>query len=307
MEIRKHDGFVITDPGIYAGIDIDAYHQNPFLCDKPSISSSGIRALIDRPSLYWAYSPYNAKRFERESSAELDFGKAAHHLLLEGDEGFAEKFVVSPFDSFRSKEAREWRDGTVASGKTIVTQTDLDKISAIRDSLNRHPIIRGGIMSGQVEMSMFCRVDDWLWLRARPDAIPAHSGDFADLKTTTSVRYEDLERSIYKFGYHIQAAMIRKVARSVMGDDWKFGGFAFVFVEKSPPYDVRILQLRDDAIDLGERQINEGLRMMQACIKRWEWPGEEGFSPGVGYVGIPEWGASRIRTDLDMRERENLG
>jgi hypothetical protein len=304
MQIIKHDGKVIAEPGIYSGIHIEDYHSNPFLCDGPSISSSGLRTFIERPSKYWAFSPYNAKRFPKKSNASFDFGKAAHHLLLEGAEGFARQFAVSPFEDFRSAAARQWRDEQIAKRKPIVTTADLEAISRIRDSLDRHPVIQGGLLDGDVEMSMVARFGR-IWLRARPDVVPRHAGDFADLKTTNSIIYDDLERSIYQYGYHVQAAVVRMVARAVMGEGFTFNGFAFVFVEKEPPYDVRIVQLKPDAIDLGEKQVRLALRDFERCIERMDWPGEEGDDPGIGYIGLPSWATPRIETAIRHKELQS--
>jgi len=303
MQIVQHDGKVILAPGIYAGVDIEIYHGNPFLCDGPSISSSGLRSFIQRPSLYWAFSPYNANRYEKPENKAFDFGKAAHHLLLEGAAGFAERFAVSPFENFRSKEAQAWRDRMIEFRKPIVTNDDLVTIERMRDSLAKHPVIKGGIFDGHVELSMLARFGN-VWLRARPDVVPRHEGDFADLKTTTSIAFEDLERAIYNHGYYVQAAVVRMVARAVMGEGFNFNGFAFVFVEKAPPYDVRIVQLKPEAIDLGERQARQALRDFERCIERMEWPSEEGDDPGIGYIGLPGWATPRVETDIRHREMQ---
>lgn len=310
MNFLEHDGSVITEPGIYSGLDIEHYHNNPFLCDAPSISSTGLRAMIDRPSMYWAYSPYNPGRFERPESKALDFGKAAHHLLLEGPSGFTEKFALRPETypgdlskkwSSNATECRRWLEYQAAKGRTVITQEDLDTIEWIRDSLAKHPAIRGGILEGEVEKSMLARHGK-IWLRARPDIIPIHAGDFSDLKTTNSIAYSDLERTIAQLGYHVQAALVRMLAEMLMPEGFKFQSFFFIFVEKTPPFDIRIVELADDAIDFGKRLILRAIKDFETCIERQEWPGEEGFSPGISKISLPAWAKARQETELAYKE-----
>jgi hypothetical protein len=301
VNITQYTGGVITEPGIYSGVDIERYHKDTSLFGGWSISSSGLKALIERPSLYWAHSPYNPNRFDRPDSKALDFGKAAHHLLLEGITGFLDKFAVSPYDDFRTKAAQEWRNDERAAGRTVITPQDLKIIEHIKASLDSHPVIQAGLLRGLIETTMVAKFGN-IYLRARPDAVPEASHDHGDLKTTVSVRYDDLERAIYNYGYHIQAAVVRMVSRAVRGEE--FGGFAFVFVEKTPPFDVRIVQISDEAMDLGERQVRQGLQMLELCIERGEWPGEEGFSRTISMIGIPAWARGRIETDIAYKAQE---
>lgn len=311
MKIMEHDGKVISKPGIYSGIDIEDYHHNPFLCDGPSISSTGIKQVIARPSVYWAYSPYNKKRFERAGTDALNFGKAAHMLLL-GEEGFSQRYALRPETypndqdkkwNSNSKDCKAWLEEQVSAGRTVITQTEIDKIRYMRDSLSKHTAIQNGVLNGLIEHTMLTRRGK-IWVRTRPDAIPKASGDFADLKTTDQIRYEDLERAIYNYGYHVQAALVRMNARLLMGEGFEFGTFLFVFVEKSPPYDVRVVEIRSEDMDLGEQQVNIALDRMQKCIDRWQWPGDEGFSQTIAPIGLPGWARTRIENEITYLKQE---
>ncbi len=91
---RVYTGGTITMPGIYRSVAIDDYHGNVDLFDGFSISSSGLRAVIRRPSEYWGFSPYNPTPFEREEKSSLEFGKAAHMLVL-GEDGFKSRYGLA--------------------------------------------------------------------------------------------------------------------------------------------------------------------------------------------------------------------
>lgn len=309
MNITPFDGKVISQPGVYSGIPIETYHHNPFLCSGPSVSSSGLRQFIARPSLYWCRSPYNSGRFEDDATKSLNFGQAAHHLLL-GEQGFAERFALRPETypndtskkwNANSNDCKAWLEEQETSGKRVITQVEINHVRRIRDALASHPAIQGGILNGLVEHTMLARFGD-IWVRARPDVIPVHGNDYTDLKTTARIDYPDLERAIFEHGYHVQAAMVRMVARQVM--DGEFGAFFFCFVEKTPPYDVRLVELREQDMDLGEKQVRSALARMAECIRLWKWPGHEGFEQTIAPIGLPGWGKTRIENELEYLKQE---
>jgi hypothetical protein len=300
MNIRKWDRKPITEPWIYSGVPMDIYH-GANLCDGPSVSSSGLRKLSNQsPAHYWCESPYNPGRIEREETGALTLGRAAHHLLL-GEDDFNTLYIVRPdkWDSWRTDAAKAWKQDQEAAGRTVLLPGQLDVIRGMARSLAAHPLIDAGILNGAIEQTIVWKCKDTgVWLKARPDAIPNDAGDFADLKTTTSVQTADLARTIAEYGYQMQAAMISAGWHAITGNDVE--SFSFVFVEKAPPYCVRIVTLRDDDLARGERQNFVATKMFAECMKTGIWPG-----PGAAdaeYVSLPEWAQKRIDHQLEQAE-----
>lgn len=308
---RVWDGKQITESGVYAGVDIEKYHHDTELLDAFSISSSSLRKVLIRPLEYWYSSPYNPNAEPQESNKALDFGKAAHMLLL-GEDGFAERYVLRPETyeddkgnwkpwSGNSNVCKAWLEAQAKIGRTVITDTEIGHIKRMAESLSHNEAVRLGILNGRIERSLFTKRDG-IWLRNRPDVIPNASGDFVDLKTAASVDDDSISKAIYNHGYHIQAGFTRMVVRDVLGAD-AFTSFTFAFVEKSPPYDVRIVVLKDADIDLGERQALIGLRILKECLKRNEWPGYDGHDQHISYVEMPAWGRNRIEDQIKLIER----
>ena len=304
---QVYRGGKIDQKGVYAHVDIERYHHDPDLFDGFSISSSGVRAILRRPLEYWWTSPYNPNREEPESKPALDFGKAAHMLLL-GEEGFAERYALRPKQyeddkgnwkpwNANSNACKEWLEKTAKAGKTVITETEIGHIRHMAAALHSKEAVRLGILNGRIERSLFTKRDG-IWLKSRPDVIPNASGDFVDLKTAASVDDESLWRAIYAHGYNVQAGVTRMVVRDALGPD-AFTSFTFAFVEKQPPYDVRIMQLKDSDIDLGERQAVRGLAILSECIERGEWPGFDGHEQHISFVEMPAWARTRIDTALN--------
>ncbi|SHI78856.1 PDDEXK-like protein of unknown function [Aureimonas altamirensis DSM 21988] len=297
------NGQQIVEPGIYAGVPIETYHHDVDLLDSFGISSSGIRQVDDRPSAYWVHSPYNPERIERDATEALNFGKAAHHLLL-GESGFAQHFAVRPA-SIAGKpwqgnrtECKDWMADQAKAGRTVILPSQIDDIRRMRDSLAAHPIVQAGALNGRIERSMFAKFDD-IWMKARPDVIPNDGGDFVDLKTAASVDDDSLSKTIFSSGYHVQGAVVRMVWREL---GLPFGSFVLAFLEKSAPYEVRFFEVRAQDLDLGERQARAALQTVKECRKQGVWPGYDGFHPSVLNIDIPQWARTRTETTLAAKE-----
>jgi hypothetical protein len=298
-----HTGDVIAEPGAWKGVPLDIYHS-AVATAGPSISSSGLRTIwSDSPAHYWCRSPYNPNRVEDKRSDALDLGAAAHHWLL-GEPKFAERFLLSPYPDFRTKEAREWRDAQSAAGKVILSIEQWQSVQGMREGLLRNSLVReAGILDGHVERSIYWRGPDdlsWIWLRSRPDVIPTGSGQYTDLKTTTSVQRHDLSRTIANFGYRMQAALLRMGCRAL---GLPFEMFSLVFVEKEAPYCSRVVTLKDAEIDRGERQCKAALTMFADGLKTGEWPGPDGDQQDSEWIETPAWDQAQTDDRIEMLSR----
>lgn len=302
MIIKKWDGKTISQPGIYENVPMSVYHGAD-LCDGPSVSSSGLRRLIGQsPAHYWCESPYNPDRIEREETASLTLGRAAHHLLL-GEDDFNTLYIVRPdkWDSWRTDASKIWRADQEAAGRTVLLTAQLEVIRGMARSLAAHPLIDAGILNGAIEQTIVWKCKDTgIWLKARPDAIPNDAGDFADLKTTTSVQTSDLARTIAEYGYHQQAALIAAGWHAIAGKDIE--SFSFVFIESKPPFCTRIVTLKDDDLARGERQNFVAIKEFAKCMASGEWPGPGGAD--AEYLALPTWAQTRIDSQLELAEAE---
>jgi len=302
-----YTGGTITQAGIYAGVPMEAYHRKPDLFDGWSMSSSGLRAVLRRPSEYWMGSPFNPNPEPDESTKALNFGKAAHALLL-GDEDFKAHYVLRPAEiegkpwQGNRTPCKEWIERQTSAGLTVVTEDDIERIKRIADAMHRHPVVSMGLLSGRAERTM-CTKRGGLWIKARPDAIPDADGLFSDLKTAADVSDEGINRALAGSGYHVQAATIRMVAMSI---GLPFTDFAFIFVEKAPPYDVRVKVLKAHDLDRGQQLVEVACAITERCIKEGRWPGFDGFGNAEGYAEVPTWAAGRETQLIEIAKAERI-
>lgn len=297
---QKWSGRPVEAPVMLSHVPMSVYHGRD-LCEGASVSSSGLRKILNESAAhYWCESPYNPDRIAPKETDAFVLGRASHHLLL-GEDDFSTLFIARPdkWDSWRTTAAKDWKVEQEAEGRTVLLPTQLEAIRGMARSLAAHPLIDAGILNGAIEQTLAWKCKDTgVWLKARPDAIPNDSGDFADLKTTTSVQSADLARTIAENGYHMQAALLANGWHALTGKD--IASFSFVFVEKTPPFCVRVVTLRDEDLARGERQNMIAIKKFAHGIETNEWPGPGGAD--AEYLGLPEWAQKRIDHQLEQAE-----
>lgn len=308
------EGAKITVAGIY-DLPIDVYHSQ--CCDGPSISSSGIRRLLDSPALFWLHSELNPNRVEEKENEALILGRAAHHLLL-GEKDFFKTFVVRPEELFgekwngNRKDCKAWLRDQKDAGKTVLTPAQIETIKGLAGvqpwqadmpncGLKNTPIVMAGALSGDIETSLFWKHGK-IWLKARPDAIPASSDDFSDLKTTTGITDRELGNSVLDRGYFVQAALVGMASSAVLKRQMK--SFNLVFVDKDPPHAVAVKEIAEADIVLGERLIFMALAIFERCIATGVWPGPTALGTDAQKLSIPEYGRARLEKSLERFEQE---
>lgn len=283
----------ITEPGIYDDIDIEDYHSQ--CCDGPSVSSFGLRTILEQSELHF-YSGWSGNpNAEPRNTDAFSFGSAAHALLL-GDEAFERRHVVSKYPDFRTKEAKAWKAEQEEAGKRIIKQEQLAQIFAMRDALAKEPLVQAGILEGGVEQSLFWKDEETgVWLKARPDGLPK-DGWMMDLKSTVSSHPRKIQRSIYNYRYDMQLALAAE-GMAALGLEVP-NSFALIFQEKTAPYAVTAQPIPLSAIEAGARSNRIAIRRFAQCLAEDTWPGygeaEDIYVPEFIYDRIqgsktPEW------------------
>jgi hypothetical protein len=271
---------IITEPGVYADLDEQVYHGDPV--DGGSLSSTGARAIL--PPSTPAKFAYDRHRTIHKRT--WDFGSAAHAMVL----GSGPEIAIIDADSYRTKEAQEKRDSAWGDGKIPLLAAEYEDALAIEIAVRHHPVA-GPLFAkgtGLAEQSLFW-VDEGTgaWCRGRTDWIkPAPTGGrliLADLKTTTAADEVSIEKAIANFGYHQQADWYLRGAQALIHPD---PAFVFVFVEKSPPHQVHVVQLDAYTLQIAHAKNRRALHIYAECTATGVWPGHP---TDITTVSLPLW------------------
>ncbi|MCA0358701.1 MAG: PD-(D/E)XK nuclease-like domain-containing protein [Proteobacteria bacterium] len=151
------------------GVYIDLSDEVYFAQDR--LGSTDLSVLHRDPASWWYGSRHNPDRPVRVPSVEMQFGSALHALVLEGEAVYQDKAVISPFEDFRSKEARIWRDDAIIRGKIIMTE-DMDRrVRHMSALILNHPELGPPMREGMSEVAILWTDESGVKLRAKIDKL----------------------------------------------------------------------------------------------------------------------------------------
>jgi len=250
-----------------------------------SASPSNLDAPVSK-SLLWSFnkSPYKwINGITTNVTDKMNFGSLVHALCLTPN-AVEDQFVLSKYDDFRTKEAREWRDATALEGKTIVKEADWQRADDIKEVVMDSNYIFG-LGACDYEVAAFGKIGGTL-IKGMVDILPHRGERLVDLKVTGSIGDEkEMQRLCMNFGYHWQAALYLDLVNGLSEQEPRTK-FEFLFIEDQYPYEYAVIRLSDDFIELGR------VGYMNAVAKWQNAVSTKKFSPthdGVLELAKPAW------------------
>lgn len=273
------------------GMPADEYHA------IDAMSASGLRRMLRSPF------HFHSARADKATRAKAN-GTLTHCVMLE-PAALLDRYAVVPDDAPRrpssiQRKAKKPSDDTVAAvrwwdefeaataGKLIVDGPALAAAHAQSLAARSLPDIAALLAEGEAEVSA-------LWVdeatgeacRCRPDWTTPAGGDgviLVDGKTCRDASPDGFARSVWSYGYHLQAAWYSDGYALASGQ--RVHGFVFAAVESEPPYAAAAYMLGDDVLDKA-RAINRTLLDRYAeCRRSGVWPG---YSTGIQLLNLPRW------------------
>lgn len=281
--------------GTYDDLDERLYRR------QARLSYSGAKVLL-RSAAHYLVDRQNPK----PSTEEQRFGTAFHAELLEP--GRLDEMVVAlPEDapkrptrvqleaakpSAKTLEAIAWwKDFDAMAGTRLVLDgADAARIQGMLAAVRAHGGARRLLAQGRPEVSLLwtdgryqvpckCRID---WLR--PDGV------MVDVKTTVDASPEEFARQAAGLMYHMQTAAYFSGAEHVLNETPP--AWAWIAVEKEPPYGVSTCVAPADAILAGMRLWDIALGRYRDALDTGTWPA---YAETIEPLQFPQW-ALRVRT-----------
>lgn len=248
-------------PGFY-DISNDEYHNSE------GVSRSGIKLFMQSPRHYWYR--YINPNFVKTSSDAYEFGNAFHTYILEPKLFERDYFVSKKINRTTTKGKEEYAQSLIdAAGKIMIDESDFQKIKEMKESIYSDGLARELITDAQYEKSIYWYdPDTGLLCKCRPDIWQKRF--VVDLKTTADASYWSFQRDIYKYGYHIQMAMIREGLKHALNIDMR--DFISLPIEKSPPFCPAIYPFDEAAIEAGLNEFKKNLMAIKICMDKNTWP-----------------------------------
>ena len=255
----------VTTATVIDGMTNTTYHAHP------ALGSTSLKTLATKTPAHYKHDQQHTK-----TSDAFDLGTAAHSLILEGDTSGVE---VLDFAAWTTKAAKEARDEARAAGKIPMLEKDWQQVVSMHDAVMVHPEARKLFTGHRAEASVFWN-EDGLDLKCRPDAW--HPSLLVDLKTTRDANPNEFGSTAANLGYHQSAAHYVDGVKELTGEELPF---RFVLVEKTAPYLVSVVDLDDEAVDIGRALNDRAKRIYRECTEANTWPGYPTTDP----ISLPLW------------------
>lgn len=264
-----------TDANVEVIADVSdvEYHS------KTSVSSTLLKNIYvhDLQTARW-----HATHGADADSPALRFGRAFHsHILGSGPrvEARADRRTTTG-----KQQAEAEADGKVVT----LSDADMSKLEAMAEALDANQIARDvmATMPRREESVFWTDPATGLECRARFDL----AGDFAiaDLKTVRSAQPTDFQRSLYDYGWLLQAAWYTRAFQLAFE---RTPSFLFIACAKTPPYQVAVYEMQAQDVRAGDKAC-------QRLLEKWK-----DASQANQFPGIPQ----RIHTlQLPNREYDRL-
>jgi hypothetical protein len=257
----------------------EQYHADP------ALSASGAKRLL--PPSCPARFKYERDNGGRPNKRAFDVGHAAHAAVL----GVGLELVVVDAANWMTKAAKEQRDAAYAEGKCPILVSEKYNVDRMAEAIREHPVA-GYLLakdSGKPEVSAFWHDEKHgIDRRARFDWLPHITDDgrlvIPDYKTTNSAEPRKFAKSMFDFGYDVQAVFYMDAIRALgLADDITF---VFIAQETTAPYLITVHEFDEIGLRLGRERVDRACALFAECTATGIWPG---YSDDIELVTPPYW------------------
>jgi hypothetical protein len=277
--------------GIHQNLGMEEYHA--WKLDKSNLKAGPISTSMLKE---FARNPYAWLRAEpKEPTPAMQTGSLLDMALTEV-ERFEESIALSPFDSYRTKEARAWRDEVLAQGKIVATKEQAENALSCAEAVWEHDEAASILERSTFQTGVVTEVGG-IPFKCLIDILPQESEweeIIWDYKTTSAgLDDESLRKTIGQFKYHWQAAAY-KSAWNKESKDRHCERFGFIFQDPQTR-EVRVVVLDDDSMELGRRGVVQALaEVQQASIHGIK----SRYQTGRRTLGVPAYVAMQEEDQL---------
>lgn len=212
-----------------------------------ALSCSALKDFAISPKYY--YEKWISKTIPFEKTSAMDFGTAVHLALLE-PHLFDEKVIV--VESKLTKEAKAKKDQGI-----LLSCDEKDKLDTMCDNFfasSASQILK----DAKKEVEFFSKWHS-ISVKGKMDAVipPCEKfpeGVIIDIKTTSAGDLKEIQSSIVKYKYHLQAAFYSKLFYDLYST---YPTFIFIFLEKERAQESRFFVCTENFLEIGRVEMED--------------------------------------------------
>lgn len=269
------------EPKILKGITDEDYNQ------IPALRATVLKELIKSP-LHARYCMDN----QREPTEALIFGRLLHSFLLENQTFSKNHYFLDRKLDFRKKEDKELKASLEAQYSNIISLDVAEQLTDMRQAALKNPAVANALKSiSDVELSLIWQSDS-IACKARLDGYSKQLKAIIDIKTCQDASPRGFARSLFSYGYHIQAAHYLEGARAC---GLAAKNFIFIAIEKKEPFACAAYRLETSSLMTAQTLRCDLLEKYSRCEATNRW---QGYSDRIEDIAIPEWASREVENNF---------
>lgn len=264
------------------------YHQDP--CERPSLSKSIAQVLLDKSPMHARYLHPRLGGASYEATDTQNRGSIIHRLLL----GKGAEIAIINADDYRTNAAKAERDAALANGQIPIKAKDYTPLATAAEAIRTQLLncgfdlnAPGSVVEEAIEWDEEGQVGP-VRCRAMFDWVHCDDGAILDVKSIDDASPSSCARSMYRYGYAMQAAAYQSALSALTGEPSRF---TFLFCELDPPYGVLPAVCSGAFAEIGKVMWKRAVRIWEQCLLNNDWPG---YSTGIVRIEPPGWALSQL-------------
>ncbi|MCC7375378.1 MAG: PD-(D/E)XK nuclease-like domain-containing protein [Verrucomicrobiales bacterium] len=226
----------------------------------------------------------NAQQYPMETTDAMRFGTLVDHLLF----GTECQYVVSPYDDFRTKEAKEWKLEHTHAGVAIFKPDKMKEAENLAYALKHHPDVAEILKTGRSQVAVVREIEG-VKVKGLFDWMPDDTLAIADLKTTEDASEDAFQRHALNMGYHAQQALYHDLWAAETDED---AHMLWIVGETGLPHEVAVYRCMDDMLELGRQLYRRRLARFREALESGIW---QGYPQGIQPMHLPAWAVPKER------------
>ena len=240
--------------------------------EVPRLSSSIANIIVTKSPLH-AYDKHRLLGGNKSASTDaMEEGKLLEKFILNHD---LDKLCIVEADNWKSKAAKEAWELAELKGLQAVLQREADEAKTASDRILKSFLEMGHDLrstTGQAQVRMEWTVDG-VNCSGVIDYLDAAKGIIYDFKTTSDASDKKIQRSIFDFGYDIQANAYEEAVGIKYPERLGRIKTFFLFAETKAPFAINPVQLAGSMSELGRRKWSRAKETWKECLASGVWPG----------------------------------
>lgn len=198
---------------------------------------------------------------EKSDTKSMNEGRLFHAVIAEKLGGEKAKIAIQPYDSFRTNEAKAWRDSQ-PDDTFIIKEEHYKKLSDIADRVINHPRIKPILENPKPEQKIEKLVNGFN-VKGIQDVIVSHNGGgWIDWKFVSSKIFDNFKKEALYSHYDLQAAVYDFLTQLPHG--------YFGVVENESPYRIKLYDVTPFFLESGADKFNKAFKILEK--ENWREP-----------------------------------